>query len=103
MNELAQAINTAITAQDETKVTATAHAMRLLADTLIEELRIGTLEASPTHDDRIRIDREGMAIVIDAFGEDNDYICEIHTPEGTLRGGFTLINDADADALDECF
>lgn len=75
---------------------------RLASEDIIENF--DSLDAEIEDDDSLVITfPDGVQLVVGLMDEDNSYTCQICYDGQSLLGGFTLLNDADADRLDSLF
>lgn len=100
LNEVKDAI--ALT-DTEKKVQAVATLMRKASEDLLA--MIDDLDYEPMDDGSVVINHpEGFQLFLDIFEDDDlSYECAVYFDGTFLRGGFTLLNESDADKLDSLF
>lgn len=85
------------------KVQAIAKLMRLVSEDLLENF--DHLEVEPQEDDSLLITLpSSIKVLLDTMEDDDmSYECTIYHNGQFIPGGFTLLNEADADRLDSLF
>lgn len=85
------------------KVQAIARLMRLASEDLLENF--DHIEVEPQEDDSLLITLpSSIQIILDTMEDDDmSYECTIYHNGQFIPGGFTLLNEADADRLDSLF
>lgn len=97
-------VKNAIALEDkEKKVQAIATVMRKVSEDLLTMFE--NLESESMDDGSVVIEHPaGFKIVLDLFEDDDfSYECAVYYDGNFLRGGFTMLNEADAEKLDSLF